>query len=260
MNDVTIDPSACWGWEVTKVLTQAPFAYLAVETSRGPHITPLLFASAANRLWLGIGRDTLKGRILTRRPAVGIVVPHEDAAVVIRGRATFVDGVGAPSSELMRLPFGLAAFSATNALEMAAFARDAARRGTVPTPPTPVSVRADSLRLLRGWPADAVVGWNTPDGPLALPCEWNSETRRATVPADLLHAADAPPTAPACVCIDTSDGRGPLAKSGVLLRGSGTATFRGDRATISLDAERITRWDGFDTSTVETPEAEAEAS
>jgi hypothetical protein len=32
-------------------------SYLAVETSTGPHVTPLLFAATPDRLWFGIGLD-----------------------------------------------------------------------------------------------------------------------------------------------------------------------------------------------------------
>jgi hypothetical protein len=52
------------------------------------------------------------------------------------------------------------------------------------------------------------------------------------------------------VCIDESVGLGPLAKSGRLLRGPGHARLRGDIASVALEPERITRWKGFETSTV----------
>jgi hypothetical protein len=234
---------------VAAVLGRAPFAYLAVETTSGPHVTPLLFAFTPDRLWFGIGRGTLKARAIRKRPAVGIVVPGETASVMIRGQASLLDRTPSPT-ELARVPFALPAFAGRNALEMAAFARDTVLSATRPSALVPVSVRIEQFRLLEGWPAPAVLGWMTADGPLALPARWNEERGSARVPSAPLRATGRRRTAPACVCVDESGGRlGPIAKRGRLLRGEGHATVRGETATISLEADRITRWKGFETST-----------
>jgi hypothetical protein len=89
----------------------------------------------------------------------------------------------------------------------------------------------------------------TPGGPIALPARWNARSERARVPAAQLKQAGGPRTAPACVCIDESEGLGPLAKRGRLLRGQGHATLRGEIASIALHTERVTRWKGFQTQT-----------
>jgi hypothetical protein len=238
-----------WSPKVATVLGGASFAYLAVETSSGPHVTPLLFGTTPDRLWFGVGRRTLKARVLARRPAVGVVVPGERASVAIRGEATLLDRLPASPAELARAPFALPAFAARNALEMAAFARDIARRGAQPQPLLALSVRIESLDLLNGWPAQAVLGWMARGGPIALPARWNPQTERARVPAAPLKEAGGPRTAPACVCIDESEGLGPLAKSGRLLRGKGRATLRGDVASVAFEPHRITRWKGFQTQT-----------
>src|SRR5205807_351574 len=47
---------------VAAVLGSAKFAYLAVETPSGPHVTPLLFASTPERLGFRIGRREAKAR------------------------------------------------------------------------------------------------------------------------------------------------------------------------------------------------------
>jgi hypothetical protein len=138
---------------------------------------------------------------------------------------------------------------------MAAFARDVVRSAAAPPPLTPVSVRVDELELVAGWPAQAVLGWMTPEGPLALPARWDPDARRARVPRALLAAAGGPRRAQACVCVDESEGLGPLAKRGRLLRGEGRATLRGEIASVVLEAQRVTRWKGFDTRT--TPAATA---
>jgi len=235
--------------KVASVLAGAPVAYLAVETASGPHVTPLLFAATPDRLWFGIGRRTLKARVLAKRPAVGVVVPGADASVAIRGEATLLDRLPASPAELARAPFALPAFASRNAFEVAAFARDVARRGAQPQPLAPLSVRIETLDLLAGWTAQSVLGWMAAGGPIALPARWDPRTERARVPAAPLRDAGGPRTAAACVCIDESEGAGPLAKRGRLLRGQGHATLRGDIASVALKRERITRWEGFQTQT-----------
>ena len=230
---------------VARVLDGASFAYLAVETSSGPHVTPLLFAATPDRLWFGIGRWTLKARVIAKRPAVGVVVPGKHASVAIRGQASLLDRLPASPAEIARAPFALPAFAFQNALEMAAFARDVGR-GAPRQPLAPVSVRVETLDLLEGWPPRAVLGWMAGGGPIALPARWNARTGRAQVPAAPLRAAGGPRTAAACVCIDESDGAlGPLAKRGRLLRGQGQARLRGETASVLLEQERVTRWMGF---------------
>ena len=238
-----------WTPRVARVLGRASFAFLAVETSSGPHVTPLLFAATPDRLWFGIGRGTLKARVVRKRPAVGVVVPGADGSVAIRGEAKLVDRLPASPGEVARAPFALPAFASRNALEMAAFARDLFRSGSQPQALSPLSVRVDTLELLPGWSAQAVLGWMTPGGPIALPARWNADTNRAHVPAAPLQAAGGPRTAAACVCIDESEGLGPLAKRGRLVRGHGHARVRGDIAAVALEPERVTRWRGFETRT-----------
>jgi hypothetical protein len=234
---------------VARVLDGASFAYLAVETSSGPHVTPLLFAATPDRLWFGIARGTLKARMIAKRPAVGVVVPGKRASVALRGEARLLDRLPASPAEIARAPFALPAFAFQNALEMAAFARDVGR-GAPRQPLAPVSVRIETLDLLEGWPAKAALGWMADGGPIALPARWNAATGRAQVPAGPLRDAGGARTAAACVCIDESQGElGPLAKRGRLLRGQGHARLRGDTASVLLEQERVTRWKGFEVRT-----------
>lgn len=245
---------------VARVLDEASFAYLAVETSSGPHVTPLLFAATPDRLWFGIARGTLKAKVIAKRPAVGVLVPGKRGSVAIRGEATLLDRLPASPREIARAPFALPAFAFQNAFEMAAFARDVGR-GAPRQALAPVSVRVETLDLLDGWATPAVLGWMAGDGPIALPARWNEETGRAQVPAAPLRAAGGPRTAAACVCIDESGGAlGPLAKRGKLLRGQGHARLRGETASVQLEQERVTRWKGFDVRTAtETSAAGARA-
>jgi hypothetical protein len=136
---------------------------------------------------------------------------------------------------------------------MAAFACDVVRERALPGQLTPLSVRVESLELLNGWPAEAVLGWMAPGGPIALPAIWDPKARQARVPASILKEAGGPRTAAACVCVDESDGLGPLAKRGKLLRGQGRATIKDDVASVGLELERITSWEGFQTQTASAP-------
>ena len=158
-----------WKPRVATVLKNASVAYLAVETKSGPHVTPLLFAVTPDRVWFGIGRGTLKARVLAKRPAVGVVVGGARGSIAIRGQATLLDRLPLAPAELARAAFALPAYASGNALEMAAFARDVAIRGARPQPLAPLSVAIDSLDLLDDWPPTAVLGWMAPGGPVALP-------------------------------------------------------------------------------------------
>jgi hypothetical protein len=235
--------------KVARVLAGASIAYLAVETESGPHVTPLLFAATPDRLWFGIGRRTLKARAVAKRPAVGVVVPGANASVAIAGQATLLDRFPVAQAGLGRAPFALPAYAARNALEMATFARDLARDRAVQPPPTPLSVRVESVELLESWQATAVLGWLAPDGPIALPARWDPRAARARVPSAPLRAAGGPRTAAACICIDESEGRGPRAKRGTMLRGQGRARIGTETASVALAVERVTRWRGFATET-----------
>jgi Pyridoxamine 5'-phosphate oxidase len=242
-----------WSSDVAPVLGGASFAYLAVETSGGPHVTPLLFAATPDRLWFGMGRGTLKARVVAKRPAVGVVIPGQPASVALRGQATLLDRLPASPAELVQAPFALSLFAARNALEMAAFACDVVRQGALPGQLTPLSVRVESVDVLDGWPARAVLGWMAPAGPIALPATWDPQAQRARVPASLLEAAGGARDAAASICVDESDGPGPLAKRGKLLRGQGHAVLEGDVASVTLEIERITSWEGFQTQTAPAP-------
>jgi Pyridoxamine 5'-phosphate oxidase len=236
--------------KVGRVLARAPIAYLAVQTASGPHVTPVLFAATPDRLWFGVGRGTLKARAIAKHSAVGVVVADGDVSVAIRGQALLLERLPPSLSELARAPFALPVFATRNALEMAAFARDVVGQRAQPPPLAPVSVRPESVDVVEGWTADAVLGWMGADGPVALPARWDAEGSKARVPAGPLRAAGDARRAAACVCVDESDGRGPLAKRGSLVRGVGEARLRGETAVVTLEVQRVTRWEGFETRTV----------
>src|SRR3954454_16274068 len=110
--------TALWKPSVANVLKNASVAYLAIETKSGPHVTPLLFAATPDRLWFGIGRGTLKARVIAKKPGGGVVVPCAKASVAVRGEAALLDLLPASAGEVARAPFALPAFAFANALEM----------------------------------------------------------------------------------------------------------------------------------------------
>jgi hypothetical protein len=98
--------------------------------------------------------------------------------------------------------------------------------------------------------ARAHVGFETDDGPVSLPATWRGENRfEVSAPALAAIGADLPGRAAAV--FDDSVSRRPDEKLGAMFRGHATlAEVDGSRATVLVETERITMWDGFEASTV----------
>jgi hypothetical protein len=73
--------------DVATLLAGTPYADVAVDTMRGPHITPAAFAAAGGRLWVVSSRRTLRVRSVRRRHVAAAVVRRGDRAVVVSGSA-----------------------------------------------------------------------------------------------------------------------------------------------------------------------------
>jgi hypothetical protein len=270
-----------WEPRVLDIARRAPFAHVAVQTAGGPHVTPVLYALTPDRLWLVVQRATLKARVLAARPQVGVALCPErgiDAGgecVVIRGEALLIDplspaGLVARAPELARAPCALPSYLTRNAPELLAFPRDLGLRppdivfaairidevavverpaggdGAVPVAGIDAAGVPDELLAYARSAGPAVVGLETAGGPLALPVSWDPAENRAYAPAGAVPGMDAQ----VCVCFDQARGRGPAAKTGLLLRGRGYAVRQGETAAISVETERITWWDGFEVATV----------
>jgi hypothetical protein len=273
---------------VSRVTGRARFAYLAVDAAGGPHVTPVLFAATQDRLWFAVPRGTLKARVLAKRPEVGVLIPDRSSAVAVTGEGSLLDPVrpaslGTRLPELARAPFALPSYGLRNADELVGFARDAALQPVrssagdlvlvsvrprtielVPPPPVPRPARRrpdvtepletalaqlpGEIAALATRPGPAVLGWLTPRGPVALPAHW--EPGRARVRWSGLAGLRPPTSGPACLCLDVTRGSGPGAKQGLLLRGRGRADTRGAVRSVSVDPDRLTYWDGFETGTV----------
>ena len=108
-----------------------------------------------------------------------------------------------------------------------------------------------SLLTATDRPAPVVVGWSTPNGPVALPGAWDPGRRIASVRRDVFDAAGASAAGDACVLFDLTEGTSLDAKAGVVLRGPATAHGRDDNAVdLALSVDRVTWWQGDRSKTV----------
>jgi hypothetical protein len=269
---------------VSDVARGAPFAHVAVRTAAGPHVTPVLYVLTPDRLWFAVPRGTLKARMLAKRPQVGVVLDAGLESVAVTGEAVLLDAIRlrAAVPELLRAPLAFPAYGLRNAAELFGFALDAR---ALPSDLVAMAVRPERVEVLRrpsveggaarmelagvpgvpgelaalaARPGRAVLGWLTSEGPRAVPAAWDPSQLRARVPAAALGD---PEDGPVCVCFDLTAGRGPAAKSGLLLRGIGRVERDGDVASVGVELERVTYWKGFQTATANvSASAEARAS
>ncbi len=95
----------------------------------------------------------------------------------------------------------------------------------------------------------AHLGVSTADGPVALPARWIGEDR-LVVSAPALAAVGASFPGPAVSVFDESTSRRPDEKLGVMFRGhAALLAVDGGQATVALQTDRITTWDGFHAAT-----------
>lgn len=271
MADLLLDP------RIRSILGEGRQAFVAVAAKRGPHVTPELYAVADGRIWLASAASTLKVKVLDRRPTASVVVRVGNRAAVIAGEVEAFDpfdasGLVRATRRAPSVVRALAHFGLRNASDLAGFAVDAVR-GQAGRPPgrrVLIALEPARVALVEGgnvagawgdWPgavdadapawdgngSDAVVGWASDAGPLALPANWDPEGETASVPPALATLAGLGTKAPACVVVDEYGGPGPAAKQGVLLRGDATR----DGGSIRFSVERVTTWDGIDTDTAE---------
>lgn len=92
--------------ELAPILDDAPLAYLAVETERGPMVTPLLFAVRDGRVWMVMPRSSAKVGAIGRQDVVGLAAGTPGAMAVVQGSARLVDPMR-PQSLVGALPEAL---------------------------------------------------------------------------------------------------------------------------------------------------------
>src|SRR5260221_7524297 len=85
--DVTTRHSPLDRPDVATALASTPYADVAVDTVRGPHITPAAFAAADGRLWVVSSRRTIRVRSVRRRHHASLLARSGSRSVIVSGRA-----------------------------------------------------------------------------------------------------------------------------------------------------------------------------
>jgi hypothetical protein len=136
---------------VQDVLDRGQFCSVATLTPRGPHCTPLVYASSGARVWLTTSRRSVKASAWRRDPSMAGLVRHEDLAVTFTGTVRTYDALdrrtwAAAVAGATSIARATAAFSAKNARFFAGYAVDAKQVPFAWTPPGRVFVGVDLER------------------------------------------------------------------------------------------------------------------
>ena len=121
--------------------------------------------------------------------------------------------------------------------------------------PLDLAVLPAQLRPLLRRPGPGCLAWPSPHGPLALPVHWRGNGSPSDTDAGLLSLVGGWADGAAGLSLGTGGYR-LVSKRGVLIRGAGRARPAeepGGRARIELAAQRLTFWEGEQTSTVPVP-------
>jgi len=136
---------------VQDALDRGQFCAVATMTPRGPHCTPLVFASSGARLWLTTSRRSVKARAWRSDPSVAGLVRSEELAVTFTGTVRTYDALdrrtwAAAVAGVTSIARATATFSAKNARFFAGYALDAKQVPLAWTPPGRVFVGVDLER------------------------------------------------------------------------------------------------------------------
>ena len=138
------------------VLEQGAFCHVATVTPSGPHVTPMVFALAGDRLWVTTSRGSVKARGWSRDPRIAGIVRHGREVVTFVGTAETYDvldvrswGRSVRGAPLLAL--ATARFTRKNARFFAGYAVDARQVPLAWTPPGRVTaeLRVERSALIR---------------------------------------------------------------------------------------------------------------
>jgi len=76
---------------IRRILEEGAFCHVAALTPKGPHVTPMVYASAAERVWVTTSRGSVKARAWRRDPVVAGLVRSGDRAAAFTGTVTTYD-------------------------------------------------------------------------------------------------------------------------------------------------------------------------
>ena len=150
------------------LLSGASFCHVAVRTPFGPHVTPMVFASWAGRLWATTARSSTKARAWRDDDRVAGLVDDDDDAVSFTGHVRTFDALDpgtwiATLREAPTLALATARFAAKNARFFAGYAADARSVPFAWMPPGRIFVEISLERARRWGPVDR------PGGASAVP-------------------------------------------------------------------------------------------
>jgi hypothetical protein len=234
-----------------ELLAGNPLAFVAVTSAHGPMVTPVLCTARDERLWMVVPRSSAKASAIGRDGHVGVTLVTDDAAAVFQGEGRVVDpldprSVLAALPEAVRSPLAVASYLRDHLADLVdLIGPDAVK------PRVLVAVRPERYLVVdRASSGRALLGCETPSGPIALPASWDPATKTATVDASLVAATEARTDGPVCVALDAEE---PGTKAGMALRGdasSRSSVAEGATVELVVDTDRITWWNGTTTETV----------
>jgi Pyridoxamine 5'-phosphate oxidase len=246
--------------DVRGVMDRGIFCHVAACTALGPHVTPMVFAVAGDRLWVTTSRGSVKARAWRDDPRVAGLVVAGSEAVAFAGVAARHDALDASTwSRSMRegplVTLAAARFTRRNARFFAGYAVDAHRVPLAWTPPGRVFVellperivRLDEGRPVRGW--DGVGGGTVTGGARfriaragppaldALPDDVRREFDDAGPAALAVEGRDGPVVLPARWTVEGASLFAVLREDRLALAGSpGTAP------RVALEIDRPSSW------------------
>lgn len=125
---------------VRELLAEGSFCHVATSTPHGPHVTPMVFATAGDRVWVTTSRGSVKARAWTRDPRVGGLVRVGERAAIFTGTAATFDLLESESwgrsvREGPAIALAAARYTRKNARFFAGYAVDAHHVPLAWTPP-----------------------------------------------------------------------------------------------------------------------------
>jgi Pyridoxamine 5'-phosphate oxidase len=209
---------------VRELLAEGSFCHVATSTQQGPHVTPMVFATAGDRVWVTTSRGSVKARAWARDPRVGGLVRAGRRAAIFTGTAATYDLLdpeswGRSIRETPTIALAAARYTKKNARFFAGYAVDANHVPLAWTPPGRVfaelrierSAMIDGERITSAWgewsaATDSVGRFSVPKtgaGPFdAVDPRLRDELGAAGAGALALSTTDGPVVLPAAWMVD----------------------------------------------------------
>ena len=160
---------------VRRLLEQGELCHVAAVTPQGPHVTPMVFATAGDRVWVTTSRGSVKARAWRADPRVAGLVRAGGLAVCFAGTVTTYDLLdpdswGRSLREGVLIALASARFTRKNARFFAGYAVDAHHVPFAWTPPGRVFAEFTIERSVVLEDQSVVSAWG----------DWGTEVRGAS--------------------------------------------------------------------------------